>query len=39
MNILGGWRTGLSRQVLILQAGDGVNYFGYGLVRRQPGWY
>src|SRR4051794_3982286 len=28
----GGWRTGLSRPVLILQAGDALNYFGYGLV-------
>ncbi len=27
-----GWRTGLSRPVLILQAGDALNYFGYGLV-------
>jgi MFS family permease len=27
-----GWRTGLSRPVLILQAGNAVNYFGYGLV-------
>ena len=26
------WRTGLSRAVLILQAGNAVNYFGYGLV-------
>src|SRR3954465_4804239 len=26
------WRTGLSRPVLILQAGNAVNYFGYGLV-------
>ena len=30
--VVGGWRTGLSRPVLILQAGNGVNYFGYGLV-------
>src|SRR5947209_15041833 len=27
-----GWRTGLSRPLLILQAGNAVNYFGYGLV-------
>src|SRR6478609_10157265 len=27
-----GWRTGLSRPVLILQAGNALNYFGYGLV-------
>src|SRR6185437_12948604 len=26
------WRTGLSRSVLILQAGNALNYFGYGLV-------
>src|SRR5580700_1407033 len=27
-----GWRTGLSRPVLILQAGNALNYFGYGLI-------
>jgi MFS family permease len=27
-----GWCTGLPRPVLILQAGDALNYFGYGLV-------
>ena len=27
-----GWRTGLSRPVLVLQAGNALNYFGYGLV-------
>jgi MFS family permease len=27
-----GWRTGLSRPALILQAGNALNYFGYGLV-------
>src|SRR6185437_15321144 len=27
-----GWRTGLPRPVLILQAGDALNYLGYGLV-------
>jgi MFS family permease len=26
------WRTGLPRPVLILQAGNAVNYFGYGLI-------
>src|SRR3954469_16488213 len=31
-HLIAGWRTGLSRPVLILQAGDAVNYFGYGLV-------
>jgi MFS family permease len=30
--LVGGWRTGLSRPVLILQAGGALNYFGYGLV-------
>jgi MFS family permease len=30
--LVAGWRTGLSRPVLILQAGNAVNYFGYGLV-------
>ena len=30
--LISGWRTGLSRPVLILQAGDALNYFGYGLV-------
>lgn len=30
--LIGGWRTGLSRPVLILQAGNAVNAFGYGLV-------
>ncbi|MDQ1746766.1 MAG: hypothetical protein QOD07_1029 [Frankiaceae bacterium] len=30
--LLAGWRTGLSRPVLVLQAGNAVNYFGYGLV-------
>jgi MFS family permease len=27
-----GWRTGLSRPVLVLQAGNALNYFGYGLI-------
>jgi MFS family permease len=27
-----GWRTGLPRSVLILQAGNALNYLGYGLV-------
>ena len=31
-HLIAGWRTGLSRSVLILQAGDALNYFGYGLV-------
>jgi MFS family permease len=30
--LLAGWRTGLSRPVLILQAGNALNFFGYGLV-------
>src|SRR5919201_22690 len=30
--LLGGWRTGLSRPLLILQAGNALNYFGYGLI-------
>jgi MFS family permease len=30
--VVAGWRTGLSRAVLILQAGNALNYFGYGLV-------
>jgi MFS family permease len=30
--LVSGWRTGLSRPVLILQAGNALNYFGYGLV-------
>ena len=32
LRLVGGWRTGLSRPVLILQAGNALNYFGYGLV-------
>src|SRR5881227_3473715 len=31
-HLISGWRTGLSRPVLILQAGDALNYFGYGLI-------
>jgi MFS family permease len=31
-HLTAGWRTGLSRSVLILQAGNALNYFGYGLV-------
>src|SRR5438128_12501044 len=31
-HFIAGWRTGLPRPVLILQAGDALNYFGYGLV-------
>ena len=30
--IIAGWRTGLPRPVLILQAGNAINYFGYGLI-------
>jgi MFS family permease len=30
--LVGGWRTGLSRPVLILQGGNALNYVGYGLV-------
>jgi MFS family permease len=31
-NLIAGWRTGLSRAVLMLQAGSALNYFGYGLI-------
>src|SRR4029077_18597166 len=31
-HVVGGWRTGLPRPALILQAGNALNYFGYGLV-------
>src|SRR4051794_7529326 len=31
-HLIAGWRTGLSRPVLILQAGNAVNFFGYGLI-------
>src|SRR3954469_9137846 len=31
-HLIAGWRTGLSRPVLILQAGNALNYFGYGLI-------
>jgi MFS family permease len=31
-HLIAGWRTGLSRPVLILQAGNALNYFGYGIV-------
>jgi MFS family permease len=30
--VFGGWRTGLSGPVIILQAGTAVNYFGTGLI-------
>ncbi len=30
--LIASWRTGLPRPVLILQAGNALNYFGYGLV-------
>ena len=32
MHLIAGWRTGLPRPVLILQAGNALNFFGYGLV-------
>src|SRR5256885_8343265 len=31
-HLIAGWRTGLTRRVLILQAGNALNYFGYGLI-------
>src|SRR3954470_8489750 len=31
-HLIAGWRTGLPRPVLILQVGNAVNSFGYGLV-------
>ncbi len=31
-HLIAGWRTGLPRSVLILQAGNALNYFGFGLV-------
>src|SRR5947208_13745988 len=31
-HFIAGWRTGLPRPVLILQAGNALNFFGYGLV-------
>jgi MFS family permease len=31
-HLISGWRTGLSRPVLVLQAGNALNYFGYGLI-------
>ncbi|HEY1456618.1 MAG TPA: MFS transporter [Candidatus Dormibacteraeota bacterium] len=31
-HLIAGWRTGLSRPVLILQGGNALNYFGYGLI-------
>src|SRR5207237_4256147 len=31
-HLISGWRIGLSRPVLILQAGNALNYFGYGLI-------
>jgi MFS family permease len=30
--VIAGWRTGLPRPVLILQAGNALNYFGYGFI-------
>jgi MFS family permease len=31
-HLTAGWRTGLARPVLILQAGNALNFFGYGLI-------
>ena len=31
-HLFSSWRTGLSRPVLILQAGNALNYFGFGLI-------
>ena len=31
-HLTAGWRTGLPRPVLILQAGNALNFFGYGLI-------
>src|SRR5579863_7598439 len=31
-HLIAGWRIGLSRPVLIFQAGNALNYFGYGLI-------
>src|SRR5512142_2254414 len=31
-HLIAGWRTGLPRPVLILQAGNALNYFGYGFI-------
>jgi MFS family permease len=31
-HLIAAWRTGLSRPVLILQVGNALNFFGYGLV-------
>src|ERR1700680_4510444 len=31
-HLIAGWSTGLSRPVLILQGGNALNYFGYGLI-------
>ena len=30
--LVAGWRTGLPRLVLLMQAGNAVNFFGYGLI-------
>ena len=32
LHLARGWRTGLPRPVLLLQAGNAVNFFGYGLI-------
>jgi hypothetical protein len=31
-HLMAGWRTGLPRPVLVLQAGNALNYLGYGLI-------
>jgi MFS family permease len=31
-HVVAGWHTGLSRPVVVLQAGNALNYFGYGLI-------
>ena len=32
MTLARGWRTDLPRVILLLQAGNAVNFFGYGLI-------
>jgi MFS family permease len=32
LNLARGWRTGLPRLVLLLQAGNAISFFGYGLI-------
>src|SRR6476620_6852465 len=31
-HLIAGWGTGLTRPVLVLQAGNALNYFGYGFI-------